>query len=173
MKLLCQKWPNVFRANLNRSSQKSEVIMQWRDKTPLEKDQGSKSKTQKHPERGMGSKAASKTQKYHKKPELSKRPAAWLKRPAASLKRPAASLKRQSKRAQDDGDKFIHNHCGHMISKKLSELGKKDNHVAPWASAVKEARRQLSIAGFCPVGDTSGMGKALYAKANEIRNQNP
>ena len=56
------------------------------------------------------------------------------------------------------------NKNGRVVSKKQHAAGTKQT----WMAAVKEARKELGIAGFCPVGGKSPEGKALYAKAKTL-----
>merc|ERR1711957_404620 len=56
---------------------------------------------------------------------------------------------------------------GKIVSKKRPDLSKRRFAQSPlkkWCDAVKVARKELKITGFCPVGGKSAQGKALYAK---------
>merc|ERR1719251_30848 len=58
-----------------------------------------------------------------------------------------------------------------IVSKKKSDRAKKafaNSALKKWMDAVKAARKQLSITGFCPVGGKTAQGKALYAKVKSI-----
>merc|ERR1719335_1428337 len=56
------------------------------------------------------------------------------------------------------------NKAGRVVSAKASAQAKKGKSYK-WILAVKAARTQLKIKGFCPVGGKSAAGKALLAKA--------
>merc|ERR1712207_5099 len=52
---------------------------------------------------------------------------------------------------------------GKIVSKKASDRAKKNfakSGLKTWMDAVKAARKQLSIKGFCPVGGKAAQGKA-------------
>merc|ERR1712038_1112985 len=58
-----------------------------------------------------------------------------------------------------------------IVSKAASARGKKryaGSALKKWGDAVKAARKQLGISGFCAVGGKTAQGKALYAKAKSI-----
>merc|ERR1712187_341139 len=60
---------------------------------------------------------------------------------------------------------------GKIVSKKASDRAKKNfakSGLKTWMDAVKAARKELSIKGFCPVGGKTAQGKALYAKVKSI-----
>merc|ERR1711957_1134010 len=60
---------------------------------------------------------------------------------------------------------------GRIVSKKSSDRGKRNfakSALKKWCDAVKVARKELKITGFCPVGGKSAQGKALYAKVKSI-----
>merc|ERR1719240_641420 len=59
------------------------------------------------------------------------------------------------------------NKAGRIVSVKASANAKKGKSYK-WVLAVKAARVQLKIKGFCPVGGKSAAGKALLAKAKSI-----
>merc|ERR1719436_674982 len=63
------------------------------------------------------------------------------------------------------------NRDGRIVSKKRSANAKKAYASSPikaWAQAVKKARQELRVKGFCAVGGKSAAGKALYAKAKSL-----
>ena len=67
-------------------------------------------------------------------------------------------------------DGLVKSKSGKIVSKVASARAKKQ-----WArglkncnDAVKQARTELKIKGFCAVGGKSAQGKALYAKAKAI-----
>merc|ERR1711865_652411 len=65
----------------------------------------------------------------------------------------------------------IKNKGGKIVSKAASAKAKKafaSSALKPWADATKQARKALSITGFCPVGGKTAQGKALYAKVKSI-----
>merc|ERR1712157_280623 len=61
-------------------------------------------------------------------------------------------------------DKLIKNKAGKIVSKARSALSKKRFATSPlkkWMDAVKQARKQLNVKGFCAVNGKSAQGKAL------------
>merc|ERR1740116_397509 len=56
------------------------------------------------------------------------------------------------------------NKAGRVVSKKKLAAGKKNK----WAVACSQARKELKIKGFCPVGGKSEQGKKLLAKVRAI-----
>merc|ERR1719226_229632 len=56
------------------------------------------------------------------------------------------------------------NKDGKVVSKKKLAAGKKNK----WAVACSQARKELKIKGFCPVGGKSEQGKKLLAKVRAI-----
>merc|ERR1739848_376122 len=68
-------------------------------------------------------------------------------------------------------DMLIKNKSGKIVSKAASARAKKryaSSALKKWGDAVKAARKQLGISGFCAVGGKTAQGKALYAKAKSI-----
>merc|ERR1739844_224929 len=68
-------------------------------------------------------------------------------------------------------DTLIKSKSGKIVSKAASARGKKryaGSALKKWGDAVKAARKQLGISGFCAVGGKTAQGKALYAKAKSI-----
>merc|ERR1712154_411459 len=68
-------------------------------------------------------------------------------------------------------DKLAKSKTGKIVSKARSALGKKrfaSSALKKWADAAKQARKELKITGFCPVGGKTAQGKALYAKVKSI-----
>merc|ERR1712176_1747207 len=59
---------------------------------------------------------------------------------------------------------LVKNKEGRVVSKKASARGKKNN----WSQACAQARKELKIKGFCPVGGKSEQGKKLLAKVRSI-----
>merc|ERR1712217_355717 len=60
---------------------------------------------------------------------------------------------------------------GKIVSKKQSAAAKKrfvNSAAKRWTDAVKKARKELGIKGFCAVGGKTAQGKALYAKAKSL-----
>merc|ERR1740123_333461 len=60
---------------------------------------------------------------------------------------------------------------GKVVSKARSARSKKawaSSTLKKWADAAKQARKELGITGFCPVGGSTPKGKALYAKVKAI-----
>ena len=67
-------------------------------------------------------------------------------------------------------EKLMKNKSGRIVSKKKSMLGKKNQHIKKWASAVQKARKSLGIRGFAPVGGKTKQGQELHKKAKELHN---
>merc|ERR1740123_1058311 len=68
-------------------------------------------------------------------------------------------------------EKLMKNKSGRIVSKAASARGKKAWATSPlkkWIDAVKQARKQLNIVGFCAVNGKTAQGKALYAKVKSI-----
>merc|ERR1711897_2076 len=62
---------------------------------------------------------------------------------------------------------LVKSKSGKIVSKKKSDLSKRNfakSALKKWMDAVKVARKELRISGFCPVGGKTAQGKALYAK---------
>merc|ERR1712039_124440 len=60
---------------------------------------------------------------------------------------------------------------GKIVSKAASARAKKNwatSALKKWIDAVKQARKELKIQGFCAVNGKTAQGKALYAKAKAI-----
>merc|ERR1712038_612434 len=60
---------------------------------------------------------------------------------------------------------------GKIVSKAASARGKKmwaQSALKKWIDAVKQARKQLGVVGFCAVNGKTAQGKALYAKTKAI-----
>merc|ERR1712007_418840 len=60
---------------------------------------------------------------------------------------------------------------GKIVSKAASARAKKNwaqSALKKWIDAVKQARKDLKIQGFCAVNGKTAQGKALYAKAKAI-----
>ncbi|CAE8639619.1 unnamed protein product [Polarella glacialis] len=65
-------------------------------------------------------------------------------------------------------DKLKTNTLNKVVSKAKSVRAKKANAFGAWNQACSEARKALSIQGFCAVGGKSNEGQALYAKAKSL-----
>merc|ERR1711972_291416 len=68
-------------------------------------------------------------------------------------------------------DKLIKNKAGRIVSKAASAAKKKAWATSPlkkWIEALKQARKQLNVKGFCAVNGKTAQGKALYAKVKSI-----
>merc|ERR1711884_334964 len=68
-------------------------------------------------------------------------------------------------------EKLTKSRTGKIVSKARSALSKKkfaSSALKKWADAAKQARKELKITGFCPVGGKTAQGKALYAKVKSI-----
>eukprot|EP00490_Sorites_sp_Unknown_P029895 CAMPEP_0114675924 /NCGR_PEP_ID=MMETSP0191-20121206/48533_1 /TAXON_ID=126664 /ORGANISM="Sorites sp." /LENGTH=130 /DNA_ID=CAMNT_0001946031 /DNA_START=92 /DNA_END=484 /DNA_ORIENTATION=- len=62
------------------------------------------------------------------------------------------------------------NKRGKVVSKKAHAAAKKKfQAISGWLKAVTQARKELGIKGFCPVGGKTAQGKALYAKAKSLQ----
>merc|ERR1719414_2730464 len=60
---------------------------------------------------------------------------------------------------------------GKFVSKAASARAKKAFAQSPlkkWCDALKQARKELGIKGFCAVNGKTAQGKALYAKVKSI-----
>merc|ERR1711860_65841 len=60
---------------------------------------------------------------------------------------------------------------GKIVSKAASARSKKNfpnSALKKWCDALKTARKQLKITGFCPMGGKTAQGKALLAKAKSL-----
>merc|ERR1712134_4246 len=58
---------------------------------------------------------------------------------------------------------LIKNKRGKIVSKKASLLGKKNNYIKGWVTAVAKARKALGLKGFVAIKK----GSAFYKKAKE------
>merc|ERR1719511_424407 len=68
-------------------------------------------------------------------------------------------------------NKLLKNKRGKIVSKNASIRGKKNfasSALKKWSDAAKQARKEMKITGFCPVGGSTPEGKALYAKVKAI-----
>merc|ERR1719220_789035 len=68
-------------------------------------------------------------------------------------------------------DTLTKNKTGKIVSKSKSAQGKKkwaNSALKRWIDAVKQARKELKITGFCAVNGKTATGKAVYAKAKAI-----
>merc|ERR1719166_567479 len=68
-------------------------------------------------------------------------------------------------------EKLMKNKSGKIVSKAKSARSKKAWSTSPlkkWIEAVKQARKQLNVTGFCAVNGKIAQGKALYAKVKSI-----
>merc|ERR1740129_205263 len=66
---------------------------------------------------------------------------------------------------------LVRNKFGKIVSRKASAAAKKRKGykaIAARGKATKQARKDLGIKGFCPVGGKTAQGKALYKRVNEI-----
>merc|ERR1712087_1070274 len=60
---------------------------------------------------------------------------------------------------------------GKIVLKAASQRAKKSfqsSALKKWSDAAKQARKEMRIKGFCPVGGKTAQGKALYAKVKAI-----
>merc|ERR1711994_1066588 len=68
-------------------------------------------------------------------------------------------------------EKLTKSKSGKIVSKAASARAKKkwaQSALKKWCDAVKQARKQLGVTGFCAVNGKTAQGKALYAKAKAI-----
>merc|ERR1719150_3482709 len=68
-------------------------------------------------------------------------------------------------------DQLMKNKLGKVVNKAASARAKKrcaSSGFGKWFEAVKLARKQLGIVGFCAVNGKTAQGKALYAKVKAI-----
>merc|ERR1719203_1560702 len=68
-------------------------------------------------------------------------------------------------------DALIKSKRGKIVSKAASARSKKafaQSALKNWLEALKQARKQLNIKGFCAVGGKTAQGQALYAKVKSI-----
>jgi len=70
---------------------------------------------------------------------------------------------------------LVVNKRGKVVSRRASEQGKRQYEkiqcsgpLLLWHSAVRQARKQLQLCGFVPVGGKTERGRMLYAKAKDI-----
>merc|ERR1719327_425570 len=69
-------------------------------------------------------------------------------------------------RAED----LMRNKRGKIVSKRLSEMGKRHFvHIEGWIRSVMAARGALRITGFMAINGQSIQGKLLYVKAKALR----
>merc|ERR1719491_2243877 len=68
-------------------------------------------------------------------------------------------------------DTLMKNSLGKIVSKAASARAKKNyaqSGLKKWIDAVKMARKQLGVTGFCCVNGKTAQGKAVYAKVKSI-----
>merc|ERR1711963_1056754 len=68
-------------------------------------------------------------------------------------------------------DTLTKNKTGRIVSKAKSARGKKNwanSALKRWIDAVKQARKELKVNGFCAVNGKTATGKAVYTKAKAI-----
>merc|ERR1719414_1389415 len=68
-------------------------------------------------------------------------------------------------------DTLTKNKTGRIVSKSKSARGKKNwanSALKRWLDALKQARKELKVTGFCAVNGQTVTGKAVYAKAKAI-----
>merc|ERR1719420_1543221 len=66
---------------------------------------------------------------------------------------------------------FKKNKRGRIVSVKASNRAKNSKSariIGAWGKAVKQARQQLKIKGFCPVGGKTAQGKQLLARVRSL-----
>merc|ERR1719491_1671659 len=60
---------------------------------------------------------------------------------------------------------------GKVVSKAASASSKKawaTSALKKWSDAAKQARKEMGITGFCPVGGSTPQGKALHIEVKAI-----
>merc|ERR1712150_254719 len=68
-------------------------------------------------------------------------------------------------------EQLMLNKKGKVVSKALSARAKKsfaNNPLKKFGDALKQARQELGITGFCAVDGQTAQGKALHAKVKSI-----
>merc|ERR1719323_838507 len=65
-------------------------------------------------------------------------------------------------------DTLTQNKTGRIVSKSKSARAKKNWALKKWIDAVKQARKELKVAGFCAVNGKTATGKSVYARAKAI-----
>lgn len=61
------------------------------------------------------------------------------------------------------------NKRGKIVTKKAHASAKKMyGNISGWTKAFQQARKELGIKGFCPVGGKTAQGRALYAKTKSL-----
>merc|ERR1712008_630420 len=63
---------------------------------------------------------------------------------------------------------------GKIVSKAASARAKKafaQSALKKWCDALKQARKEMGVKGFCAVNGKTAQGKALYAKVKSILNK--
>merc|ERR1712113_463904 len=66
---------------------------------------------------------------------------------------------------------LVKSKSGKIVSKSRSARAKAafaSSALKKWCDALKKARKELGITGFCPVGGKSAKGKAVLAKVKAI-----
>ena len=67
---------------------------------------------------------------------------------------------------------LMKNGQGKIVSVRSSMAGKSAfKDISRWTQCVNDARKDLGITGFCPVGGPSAKGQALYQKAKSLLQQ--
>merc|ERR1719246_60416 len=85
-----------------------------------------------------------------------------------------AAVLRGSKEKTSAGltkDSLMKNRMGKVVSRKASAVAKKRFAAGPlkkWCEAVKQARKEMNIVGFRPIGGVTAEGKQLLAKVRSI-----
>merc|ERR1712008_77964 len=85
-----------------------------------------------------------------------------------------AAVLRGSKEKTSAGltkDSLMKNRMGKVVSRKASAVVKKRFAAGPlkkWCEAVKQARKEMKIVGFRPIGGVTAEGKQLLAKVRSI-----
>merc|ERR1719323_325211 len=123
-----------------------------------------------------GMKGATKAMKVAMKAMKAMKKAMKVKRTStiARGKLAKALVFRGSKQKTSGGltmDTLTKNKTGRIVSKAKSARGKKNwanSALKRWIDAVKQARKELKVNGFCAVNGKTATGKAVYAKAKAI-----
>merc|ERR1712008_103113 len=71
-------------------------------------------------------------------------------------------------------DTLTKSKSGKIVSKAASARAKKafaQSALKKWCDALKQARKEMGVKGFCAVNGKTAQGKALYAKVKSILNK--
>ena len=66
---------------------------------------------------------------------------------------------------------LVRNSRGKVVSRKMSARGKTSKGgktISKWGKATKQARKNLRIKGFCPVGGKTKQGQNLLSEVRRL-----